>query len=54
MVVDMMTLATTFLTARPGFRAKLPVVMIRRRLTRETAELALEPAGGSLGAVLES
>lgn len=37
-----------------GFRAKVAVVMIRRRLTREAAEAELERVDGSLRAVLES
>jgi N-acetylmuramic acid 6-phosphate etherase len=37
-----------------GYRAKVAVVMIRRKLGREEAEAALERAGGSLRAVLES
>jgi len=37
-----------------GYRAKVAVVMIRRQLGRAEAEAALERAGGSLRAVLES
>lgn len=36
-----------------GYRAKIAVVMIRRDLSREAAEAALEQANGSLRSVLE-